>query len=101
MKDRIKLNSVYHRKFDSQTGEPIFEFNSEFTCSGCRHLVGESDKFCWHCGEELFSEARASEYYSNVGKISRNDFEKIKLAHEEKRSGMELKKAIYQLRKIS
>lgn len=41
--------------FCPECGESLhtFEIANEYVCSSCHFVVGEEDKFCWHCGRAL------------------------------------------------
>ena len=63
MAKRIKLENIVSRGFDRQTGKLIEKETLEFVCEACRHLVNQSDKFCWQCGGKLEVSDLTEHYY--------------------------------------
>lgn len=65
MVDKIKLESIMHKRYDKQTGKPVLEEVTEFVCSNCRHLVEQDDSYCWSCGSKLTSISKVEHYVLN------------------------------------
>ena len=67
------LRSIHNR----DTGNLILEKVTEFVCGACRHLVNQTDKFCWQCGEMLEQTNKVEHYYRGEQFADKNFQEKI------------------------
>ncbi|MDD5510921.1 MAG: zinc ribbon domain-containing protein [Dehalococcoidales bacterium] len=64
--------------FCPECGESLHDIQiiNEYVCSGCRFVVGESDKFCWHCGEELKGLSEVH-YWCNNNELDHEAFKNL------------------------
>lgn len=63
MVDKIKLENIVEAGFDAEDGSAFLNIITEFVCSNCRHLVGQSSKYCTFCGESLNDTGKIEHYY--------------------------------------
>ena len=73
----IKLENMFAKGFDKETGEPIIILVNEFVCNKCRHLIDEKDKYCEWCGDGL-DPVTSIEHYVLRESLTEIEFEDIK-----------------------
>jgi len=77
MSQRIKLENTHGVAHDRQTGKPSLDITIEYVCAGCRELVEQSDKYCWHCGE-LLIDTGLVEHHVGGGEVNDEQFQQMK-----------------------
>jgi len=74
--------------FCPECGESLHDFViiNEYICEYCHHVIGENDKYCFHCGEELNRLAPIA-YWCNNNELDKASFtnlvEALKLSKED------------------
>jgi len=103
--DKVKLENIRQTQkahpqhkteprdiFCRTCGQELVEeiVTEEYVCSGCRHLVGIDDDFCWFCGSKLEQTGRV-EHYHRGKQLTDGEFvtKKAKVLNNERLSGKE------------